>query len=53
MTEAKPSDQSPCKNDRNKEERKLSVLESRGYVLGKTIGVGTYATVKVNTKLIL
>ncbi|XP_014485927.1 PREDICTED: testis-specific serine/threonine-protein kinase 3-like [Dinoponera quadriceps] len=27
--------------------RKLTVLESHGYVLGKTIGAGSYATVKI------
>lgn len=28
-------------------EKKLSVLESHGYYLGKTIGTGSYATVRV------
>ncbi|EGI59887.1 Testis-specific serine/threonine-protein kinase 4 [Acromyrmex echinatior] len=30
-----------------KSEKKLTVLESHGYTLGKTIGAGSYATVKV------
>lgn len=30
-----------------KAERKLTVLETHGYVLGRTIGSGSYATVKV------
>lgn len=30
-----------------KTERKLTVLETHGYVLGRTIGSGSYATVKV------
>ncbi|XP_076292305.1 testis-specific serine/threonine-protein kinase 3 [Lasioglossum baleicum] len=36
-------------DDENDEEkgRKLTVLESHGYCLGKTIGAGSYATVKV------
>ncbi|XP_076620720.1 testis-specific serine/threonine-protein kinase 3 [Colletes latitarsis] len=34
------------KND-EKSEKKLTVLESHGYLLGKTIGAGSYATVKV------
>ncbi|KYN32878.1 Testis-specific serine/threonine-protein kinase 4 [Trachymyrmex septentrionalis] len=34
------------KND-EKSERKLTVLESHGYTLGKTIGTGSYATVKI------
>ncbi|XP_011696629.1 PREDICTED: testis-specific serine/threonine-protein kinase 4-like [Wasmannia auropunctata] len=34
------------KND-EKLEKKLTVLESHGYTLGKTIGAGTYATVKI------
>lgn len=33
------------KND--KSEKKLTILESHGYTLGKTIGAGSYATVKV------
>ncbi|XP_026320971.1 testis-specific serine/threonine-protein kinase 3-like isoform X4 [Hyposmocoma kahamanoa] len=32
-----------------KTERKLTVLETHGYVLGRTIGSGSYATVKVAT----
>lgn len=31
-----------------KAERKLTVLESHGYVLGRSIGSGSYATVKVS-----
>lgn len=34
------------KND-EKLEKKLTILESHGYILGKTIGTGSYATVKV------
>ena len=34
------------KND-EKSGRKLTVLESHGYAVGKTIGAGSYATVKV------
>lgn len=34
------------KND-EKLEKKLTVLESHGYSIGKTIGAGSYATVKV------
>lgn len=34
------------KND-EKSDKKLTVLESHGYILGKTIGFGSYATVKV------
>ncbi|VVD05519.1 unnamed protein product [Leptidea sinapis] len=30
-----------------KAERKLTVLETHGYILGRTIGSGSYATVKV------
>ncbi|KYN19481.1 PREDICTED: testis-specific serine/threonine-protein kinase 3-like [Trachymyrmex cornetzi] len=30
-----------------KSEKKLTVLESHGYTLGKTIGAGSYATVKI------
>lgn len=33
-----------------KTERKLTVLETHGYVLGRTIGSGSYATVKVSFK---
>lgn len=32
-----------------KSDKKLTVLESHGYVLGKTIGAGSYATVKVKS----
>lgn len=35
------------KKDDEKLEKKLTVLESHGYILGKTIGAGSYATVKV------
>lgn len=35
------------KKDDEKSEKKLTVLESHGYILGKTIGAGSYATVKV------
>ncbi|CAL1682715.1 unnamed protein product [Lasius platythorax] len=35
------------KKDDEKSEKKLTVLESHGYTLGKTIGAGSYATVKV------
>lgn len=31
----------------NKAEKKLTVLETHGYILGRTIGSGSYATVKV------
>ncbi|KOC61080.1 Testis-specific serine/threonine-protein kinase 4 [Habropoda laboriosa] len=34
------------KND-EKSEKKLTVLETHGYTLGKTIGAGSYATVKI------
>ncbi|XP_033174302.1 testis-specific serine/threonine-protein kinase 4 isoform X2 [Bombus impatiens] len=34
------------KND-EKLEKKLTILESHGYTLGKTIGTGSYATVKI------
>lgn len=33
--------------DDEKPEKKLTVLETHGYALGKTIGAGSYATVKV------
>ena len=46
MNEAKPGNSN--KNDEGAEnEKKVTVLESHGYTLGKTIGVGTYAAVKV------
>lgn len=32
-----------------KSDKKFTVLESHGYALGKTIGAGSYATVKVIT----
>lgn len=34
------------KND-EKSGKKLTILESHGYTIGKTIGAGSYATVKV------
>ncbi|XP_033323921.2 testis-specific serine/threonine-protein kinase 3 [Megalopta genalis] len=40
----------PVQNDEKDEEKtgkKLTILESHGYSLGKTIGAGSYATVKV------
>lgn len=36
-----------------KSEKKLTVLESHGYCLGKTIGAGSYATVKVQLSTLL
>lgn len=33
--------------DGQRADRKLTVLESHGYALGRTIGAGSYATVKV------
>ncbi|XP_078035845.1 testis-specific serine/threonine-protein kinase 3 [Augochlora pura] len=41
---------SPVQNDEKDDEKtgkKLTILESHGYCLGKTIGAGSYATVKV------
>lgn len=38
---------SPGGKGSDKAERKLTVLESHGYAMGKTIGSGSYATVKV------
>lgn len=35
----------------NPTDRRPTVLESHGYVLGKTIGSGSYATVRVNAFL--
>ena len=35
------------KNDEKKSGKKLTILESHGYSIGKTIGAGSYATVKV------
>ncbi|KAL6441294.1 hypothetical protein ACFW04_003507 [Cataglyphis niger] len=35
------------KKDDEKSDKKLTVLESHGYILGKTIGAGSYATVKI------
>lgn len=38
----------PIENqNEDKSDKKVTVLESHGYVLGKTIGAGSYATVKV------
>ena len=37
--------------DTEKSERKLTVLETYGYALGRTIGAGSYATVKVSRVL--
>ncbi|XP_066584442.1 testis-specific serine/threonine-protein kinase 3-like [Prorops nasuta] len=39
--------QSSPETDDEKQGRKLTVLESHGYILGKTIGAGSYATVKI------
>jgi len=36
-----------------KSEKKLTVLESHGYALGKTIGAGSYATVKVIYRILI
>ncbi|XP_011506028.1 PREDICTED: testis-specific serine/threonine-protein kinase 4 [Ceratosolen solmsi marchali] len=47
MNETNPASPHTCNGNKNKDEKKLTVLESRGYTVGKTIGVGTYATVKV------
>lgn len=41
------------KRNTKKLEKKLTVLESHGYALGKTIGTGSYATVKVNIYFML
>lgn len=38
---------SPTDENGEKLDHKLTVLESHGYYLGKTIGTGSYATVKV------
>lgn len=38
------------KKDDENSEKKLTVLEAHGYILGKTIGAGSYATVKVISK---
>ncbi|XP_014203405.1 testis-specific serine/threonine-protein kinase 4-like [Copidosoma floridanum] len=46
MSEAKPSSSSRSEENASGE-KKLTVLESHGYTLGKTIGVGTYASVKI------
>lgn len=41
-------DKSSQPSNSEKSERKLTVLESHGYALGKTIGAGSYATVKAS-----
>lgn len=46
-SERPPNMKSTCEKNGEKSEKKLTVLESHGYVLGKTIGAGSYATVKV------
>lgn len=49
LSKGKPSNQNSSKKDEDGEgDSKLTVLESHGYTLGKTIGVGTFATVKVS-----
>ncbi|KAJ8681288.1 hypothetical protein QAD02_017075 [Eretmocerus hayati] len=46
--EAKPSSHNSSKKTEDEEvSKKLTVLESHGYTLGKTIGMGTYASVKI------
>lgn len=52
LSEAKSSNHGSNKNDEEDHQRKPTVLESHGYTLGKTIGVGTYASVKVIKKFI-
>lgn len=53
MSSAPITDNSPksllktVDNEHEKSEKKLTVLETHGYALGKTIGSGSYATVKV------
>ncbi|CAH1118515.1 unnamed protein product [Phaedon cochleariae] len=42
------SDQTPQVSQDPPQDKKLSVLESHGYYLGKTIGTGSYATVRVS-----
>lgn len=50
LNEGKTSIQGSSKNDDVESHKKPTVLESHGYILGKTIGVGTYASVKVIKK---
>jgi len=45
--EVLPSTKLTDEKDAEKSDKKLTVLESHGYALGKTIGAGSYATVKV------
>jgi len=45
--EVLPSAKLTDEKDAEKSDKKLTVLESHGYALGKTIGAGSYATVKV------
>ncbi|OXU26538.1 hypothetical protein TSAR_014459 [Trichomalopsis sarcophagae] len=48
LSKGKQSNQNSGKKDEHGEsESKLTVLENHGYTLGKTIGVGTFATVKI------
>nr|XP_034180183.1 testis-specific serine/threonine-protein kinase 4-like isoform X2 [Osmia lignaria] len=53
MSSAPITDNSPksllktVDNEHEKTEKKLTVLETHGYALGKTIGSGSYATVKI------
>ncbi|EZA61755.1 hypothetical protein DMN91_004290 [Ooceraea biroi] len=42
-----PGTRTTDEKDGEKLEKKLTVLESHGYALGKTIGAGSYATVKI------
>lgn len=44
---AKEVMKSPLEKSEEVIERRLTVLETHGYVLGKCIGSGSYATVKV------
>lgn len=50
MNEAKLSNSANGSDENAKNQKKLTVLEKHGYTLGKTIGVGAYATVKVSTQ---
>ncbi|XP_001603166.1 testis-specific serine/threonine-protein kinase 4-like [Nasonia vitripennis] len=48
LSKGKQSNQNSGKKDEDGEsESRLTVLENHGYTLGKTIGVGTFATVKI------
>ncbi|XP_015592495.1 testis-specific serine/threonine-protein kinase 4-like [Cephus cinctus] len=52
VTELKPTLEKQQNNpvnekDEDKPEKKLTVLETHGYALGRTVGAGSYATVKV------